>query len=115
MPPHRELLHQSFTVNLGPSQWKPQIIARIAPHLREQKREYKLFVMVNSVLQYDAGRITRGDPVQAGDMVFEASLHQGVNTIEVSMIAALPKGQTMPNGAEAVVEKITVLANVAKY
>lgn len=115
MPPHPELLQQSFTVNLGPSQWKPQIVARIAPHLREQKREYKLFVMVNTVLQHDGGRTTRGDPVQAGDLVFDISLHQGVNTIEVWMIAALPKGQAMPNGADAVVEKITVLANVAKY
>lgn len=71
--------------------------------------------MVNTVLQHDGGRTTRGDPVQAGDLVFDISLHQGVNTIEVWMIAALPKGQAMPNGADAVVEKITVLANVAKY
>lgn len=47
-----------------------------------------------------------------GESLYNASLHAGVNTITVQILAALPKGQTLPNGSDAVLEKVTVLANV---
>ncbi|CAN8100916.1 unnamed protein product [Discula destructiva] len=113
VPPHPELLQQHFTINLGPTQWKLQIVARVSADLYPQMRPYKLFIMVNGKILLHDNPNSR-EPLQAGEVAFDASLHQGVNTISVHMIAALPEGKKMPNGADAVMEKILVLANVAK-
>ncbi|ROW14220.1 hypothetical protein VPNG_04271 [Cytospora leucostoma] len=113
IPPSPRLLHQSFTINLSATQWKLQIVPRISPALEQQQRPYKLYVLVNGQT------LARGipnprDPIHNGELLYDAQLHQGVNTIVVQMIAALPKGQTLPNGSDAVLEKITILANVLK-
>lgn len=113
IPPHPKLLQQSFTIALGPTQWKLQIVPRISPVLEEQQRPYKLFIMINNQV------LARGvpnprDPVQLGELLYDASLHQGVNIIKVQMIAALRKGETLPNGSDAVLESITVMANVMR-
>lgn len=111
--PSPKLLQQSFTINLSATQWKLQIVPRINPVLEQQQRPYKLYVLVNGQT------LARGipnprDPIQNGELLYDAQLHQGVNTIVVQMIAALPKGQMLPNGSDAVLEKITILANVMK-
>ncbi|KAF3764690.1 Bromodomain-containing protein [Cryphonectria parasitica EP155] len=111
IPPHPKLLQQSLTVTLGPTQWKLQLLPRISPALEEQQRAYKMYILVNGQV------LARGvpnprDPPQHGEAVYNANLHAGVNTVTVYMIAALPKGQTLPNGSDAVMEKITILANV---
>lgn len=113
VPPHPKLLQQSFTIALGPTQWKLQIVPRISSALEEEQRPYKLFILINGQV------LARGvpnprDPIQPGELLYDASLHQGVNTIMVQMIAALPRGQTLPNGSDAVLEKITILANVVR-
>lgn len=113
IPPHPKLLQQSFTIALGPTQWKLQIVPRISPALEEQQRPYKLFIMINNQV------LARGvpnprDPVQPGELLYDASLHQGVNIIKVQMIAALRKGETLPNGSDAVLETITIMANVMR-
>lgn len=113
VPPSPKLLQQSFTINLSATQWKLQIVPRICPALEQQQRPYKLYVLVNGQT------LARGipnprDPIQNGELLYDAQLHQGVNTIMVQMIAALPKGQRLPNGSDAVLENITILANVMK-
>lgn len=75
-------------------------------------RQYKLFVQVNNTMLHRANPDPR-EPLQPGELSFDAGLHQGLNKIQVHMVAALPAGQTMPNGADAVMEKITILATVA--
>lgn len=113
VPPSPELLQQSFTINLGPTQFQPQIVARIPPNLKPQGRPWKFHLLVNNKLQYPEESDPR-DPRESQELVFKTSLHQGVNTIMVTMLAALPGHERMPNGADAVLEKVTILANVAK-
>lgn len=113
VPPHPKLLQQSFTVNLAANQWKLQIVPRVSPVLEQQQRPYKLYVVVNGQT-LARGVPTPRDTIQNGELLYDAQLHQGVNTIVLQMIAALPKGQKLPNGSDAVLEKVTVLANVMK-
>lgn len=113
VPPHAKLLQQSFTVNLAANQWKLQIVPRLSPILEQQQRPYKLYVVVNGQT-LARGVPTPRDTMQNGELLYDAQLHQGVNTIVLQMIAALPKGQRLPNGSDAVLEKITILANVMK-
>lgn len=113
VPPHPKLLQQSFTVNLAANQWKLQIVPRVSPVLEQQQRPYKLYVVVNGQT-LARGVPTPRDAVQSGELLYDAQLHQGVNTIVLQMIAALPKDQKLPNGSDAVLEKVTVLANVVK-
>ncbi|KAH8744903.1 hypothetical protein F5883DRAFT_439487, partial [Diaporthe sp. PMI_573] len=113
VPPHPKLLQQSFTTNLAANQWKLQIVPRVSPALEQQQRPYKLYVVVNGQT-LARGVPTPRDAIQNGELLYDAQLHQGVNTIVLQMIAALPKGQKLVNGSDAVVEKITILANVMK-
>lgn len=113
VPPSSKLLQQNFTINLGPTQWKLQIVPRISTILEEQQRPYKLFILVNGQV-LSRGVPNPREPLQAGELTFDATLHQGVNTISVHMLAALPKGETLQNGSDAVLEKVMVLANVVK-
>ncbi|KAK2596856.1 hypothetical protein N8I77_012745 [Diaporthe amygdali] len=113
VPPHPKLLQQSFTVNLAANQWKLQIVPRVSPVLEQQQRPYKLYVVVNGQT-LARGVPTPRDTIQNGELLYDAQLHQGVNTIVLQMIAALPKGQKLPNGSDAVLEKVTILANVVK-
>lgn len=113
VPAHPKMLQQSFTIALGPTQWKLQVIPRISPVLEEQQRPYKMFILVNGQV------LARGvpnprDPIQNDELMYDASLHQGLNNITIQILAALPKGQTLPNGSDAVMEKITILANVTR-
>lgn len=113
VPPHPKLLQQSFTINLAANQWKLQVVPRVSPALEQQQRPYKLYVVVNGQT------LARGvpnprDTIQNGELLYDAQLHQGVNTIVLQMIAALPKGQKLVNGSDAVLEKVTILANVMK-
>lgn len=113
VPPSPKLLQQNFTINLGPTQWKLQIVPRISTVLEEQQRPYKLFILVNGQV-LSRGVPNPREPLQAGELTFDATLHQGVNTISVHMLAALPKGELLPNGSDAVLEKVMILANVVK-
>ena len=114
LPAHPKEAQQSVTINLPINHWKIQIVPRLNPALEAQQRPYKLFVIVNG---QTLGRQIPPpqDPVDPGCQVFDAQLHAGVNTIMIQMIAAVPKGQKLPNGADAELEKITVLANLLKY
>lgn len=113
VPPHPKVLQPSYTIGLGPTQWKLQVVPRMSTTLEEQQRAYKMFVMVNGQL-LGRGIPNPRDPIQNGELLYDAQLHAGTNTIVVQMIAALPKGQTLPNGSDAVLEKITIFANVMR-
>lgn len=72
-----------------------------------------MFVLVNGQL-LGRGIPNPRDPIQHGESLYDAQLHVGTNTIVVQMIAALPQGQILPNGSDAVLEKTTIFANVMR-
>ncbi|KAK1828548.1 Bromodomain-containing protein [Podospora conica] len=115
IPAHPKLAHQNFTVHIPANQHKLQIVPTLSP-LDQQQRHHRLFVTLNGLL------VTRGTPTPAPDdplppnaMVFEVMLQPGTNQIVVAIIAALPKGQKLPGGAECEVERITINAHLSKF
>jgi hypothetical protein len=114
VPAHPKLAQQNFTVHIPAGQFKLQIVPTIAP-LDQQHRQYRLFVTMNGQM------VARGTPTPAPDdplppnaLVFEAMLQPGTNLIVVTIIAALPKGQKLPSGADCELEKITINAHLLK-
>ncbi len=95
------------------NQWKQQIMVTLSPSIAEQGRPFKLFVISNGNTLGPAIPVPN-DPIAPGAKLYEANLHAGVNTLQIQMVAALPKGQKLPNGSEIELEKITLLANLTK-
>lgn len=57
----------------------------------------------------------RADEYDSRRPVYEARLLEGVNRIEVEMVAGLPRGTPkVGSGQEIELEKITVFVNIAK-
>ncbi|GKT91773.1 LOW QUALITY PROTEIN: bromodomain containing protein [Colletotrichum tofieldiae] len=105
---------QSVTVHMPPNHLRVQIILVVPSSLEKEGRQWRLFVLVNRQIAHQAHPVP-GQVLPFGARVFDAQLQAGaVNTIEVSVAAALPKGQKLPSGADFEVEQMTVLAHVAK-
>ncbi|EFQ25445.1 uncharacterized protein GLRG_00589 [Colletotrichum graminicola M1.001] len=105
---------QSVTVHMPPGQLRVQIVLVVPSSLEKEGRQWKLFVLVNRQIAHQAHPVP-GQVLPLGARIFEAQLQAGaVNNIEVSVAAALPKGQKLPSGADFEVEQMTVLAHVAK-
>jgi hypothetical protein len=105
VPPHQTLTHQSRTVTLPPSHYFLQISPTISKGL-SFGRPYKMFVTVNNI------RLTQRDTLQDGFLrthVYETSLVQGVNRIEIEVVASKEQAK---EGLD--VEKVTVFANLLK-
>ena len=105
--PHALLSHHSTTLTLPGSHFLLQISPTISNSL-SLGRAYKLFVTVNGI------RLTQRDTQLAPDTgrrthVYEGSLAQGVNRIEVE-VAAARVGEE--KGLD--VEKVTVFANLMR-
>ena len=47
-------------------------------------------------------------------MVFEIGLGLTTNIIAVTVVASLPKGQKLPNGADCEVERMTIYAQLMR-
>lgn len=101
-------------MHIPANQYKLQIVPTLAP-LDQQQRQHRLFVTMNGAM------VARGTPTPAPDdplppnaLVFEAMLQPGTNLIVVTIIAALPKGQKLPSGADCELEKITINAYLSK-
>lgn len=79
--------------------------------MEQQQRQYRLFITVNGSM---VGRATPlpipDDPLPVNAIVFDIPLQPGTTVISVTMIAALPKGQKLPSGAECELERISVNA-----
>lgn len=105
IPPHPTLAQQSRTVTLPSSHYFLQISPTISKAL-SFGRPYKMFVTVNNI------RLTQRETQQDGFLrthVYEASLAQGVNRIEIEVAASKDTGK---EGLD--VEKLTVFANLMK-
>ena len=106
--PHPTLSHQSATATLPTSHYFLQISATISKQL-SMSRLYKIFVSVNGT------RLTQRDTQLLPDTnkrvhLYEGSLAQGVNRIEVEVAAA--KLAAEEKGLD--VEKVTVFANLMR-
>ncbi|KXL41344.1 hypothetical protein M433DRAFT_139084 [Acidomyces richmondensis BFW] len=111
--PHATLAHQSTTITLPTSHYFLQIAPTISKQL-SMGRPYKMFVTVNGTrlnqrdtqFHVDTGKRTH---------VYEGSLAQGVNRIEVEVAASkLDAGNEDGNGKGLDVEKVTVYANLMR-
>lgn len=91
-----------------------QLIPRLAA-FEQQGRAYRLFVNINGQM---VGRATPlpvpDDPLPANAIVFDLLLQPMTNIITVTVIAALPKGQRLPNGADCEVEKLVLNAQLMR-
>ncbi|KAL0935236.1 bromodomain containing protein [Colletotrichum truncatum] len=105
---------QSVTVHMPANQLRIQIIPVLPAFLEKEERQWRLWVLINRHIIHPAHAV-HGQVLPLGAKVFEAQLQAGVvNTIEVHVVAALPKGQKSPTGDDFEVEQMTVLANVVK-
>jgi hypothetical protein len=105
IPPHPTLSQQSRTITLPPSHYFLQISPTVSKTL-SFGRPYKIFVTVNGI------RLTQRETHQDGFLrthMYEASLVQGVNRIEVEVAA---QRELSKEGLD--VEKCTVFANLQK-
>jgi hypothetical protein len=103
--PHPILTQQSRTMTLPSSHYFLQISPSISKGL-SFGRPYKMFVTVNNI------RLTQRDTQQDGFLrthVYETSLAQGVNRIEIEVVASKDQAK---EGLD--VEKVTVFANLLK-
>lgn len=105
IPPHPTLAQQSRTLTLPPSHYFLQISPTVSKAL-SFGRPYKIFVTVNGI------RLTQRETHQDGFLrthMYEASLVQGVNRIEVEVAAQREQSK---EGLD--VEKCTVFANLQR-
>ncbi|KAL2876652.1 hypothetical protein SGCOL_008018 [Colletotrichum sp. CLE4] len=105
---------QSVTVHVPATQLRLQAIVTVPTFLEKEERQWRLWVQVNrSTLQQSLP--IQGQVLPVNARVFDVQLQAGVvNEIDVSVAAALPKGQKLPNGADFEVETMTLLANVPR-
>ncbi|OHE93497.1 hypothetical protein CORC01_11183 [Colletotrichum orchidophilum] len=99
LPLEREC-KQSMTVHLPAGQLRIQIIATMPTFLEKDERQWRLYVSVNRQVVHQFHPI-QGQVLPVNARVFDVQLQAGtVNEIEVSVAAALPKGQKLPSGAD---------------
>lgn len=111
IPPHASLSHHSTTLTLPATHYFLQIALTISKELASG-RPYKLFVTVNGT------RLTQRDTIGLADTgrrmhVYEGSLAQGVNRVEVE-VAAARLGAAGPEERGLDVEKCVVFVNLLR-
>jgi hypothetical protein len=111
---HPKLAQQNVAVVVPAKHKMMQIIPKIAP-LEQQFRQFRLFVLFNNMMLHRTTPLPiPDDPLPANALVYDATLQPGVNAIQVHVIAALPKGQKLPNGSECELEKFTILVHLLR-
>ena len=108
IPASSERTHQSRAITL-PSQYRQiRIVPTLSPSLLQ--RPSKTFVTCN------AHRLSATAQLELDQMkpVYDCNLLPGVNTIEVEVIAGLPRGfaKSAGSGSDIEIEKTTVFAHV---
>jgi hypothetical protein len=96
-----------------PNHPRIQIIPTIPSFLVEQQRQFSLWVLVGKQILLPS-QPAPGQIMSQNSPIFEATLHPGVNSIEVHVVAALPKSQRLPTKPEIELEIFTIMANVTR-
>ncbi|KAI5917306.1 Bromodomain-containing protein [Camillea tinctor] len=111
IPPSTTEYQQEIFFNAPASHYRLQIKPHVAGFLEAQQREWKLNVLHDATRQYPSAVAfdKRGEPI------FDVSLHYGTNRLEVSLVAALPKGEKGVNGLNMELEKYVVYFNLLKH
>ncbi|PNY28280.1 Chromatin structure-remodeling complex subunit rsc1 [Tolypocladium capitatum] len=108
--PQSKELQQFVTVNLPPHYNRVFIVPTLPDFL--YNRQYSLWVMIDKQPLKPCMQVLPNQLPQ--ERAFEVVLHQGVNTIEAHLIAAIPRNEREPGGPEAELEVFTVFANVLR-
>ena len=108
IPADAKEAHQNLTVHVPGNHGRLQVIPRLAP-FEHQGRAYRMFVSING---QTVGRATPlpvpDDPLPQNAIVFDLNLQYTTNIVIITVIAALPKGQKLPNGADCEVERLVL-------
>ncbi|KAK6820616.1 Bromodomain-containing protein [Apiospora arundinis] len=100
---------QEFVFNAPASYYRLQLRPLVAPFLEAQQREWKLNVMHDFTRVYPSSVERRNEPV------FDVNLRYGSNRLEVSVVAASPKGEKGPHGVGMEMERLVVHFNLLKH
>lgn len=107
IPPHATLSHQSTTVTLPPSHYFVQISPTLSKQL-SAGQPYKVFVTVNGTRLTQRDTVFDATGTERRTHMYEGSLAQGVNRLEVEVAAAKEDGKGLD------VEKTTVFVNLMR-
>lgn len=110
--PSAEFTQQSLTMQLPATHYYIQIIPTVSPQLMSG-RQYKLFVTLNGTRLMASNKdflSSSGEMNGTGGrkQVYETALSQGVNRIEVEIVAVTGRGGTLE------VEKLNLFANLLR-
>ncbi|KAJ3576584.1 hypothetical protein NPX13_g3644 [Xylaria arbuscula] len=102
---------QEVVLNMPVSHFRLQFKPQIAPFLEVEQREWKLNVM------HDTARLfpTSVPFDRRGEPVFDVTLRYGINRLDVTLIAALPRSEKAPNGLNMEMERFVVHMNLLKH
>ncbi|KAJ2984231.1 hypothetical protein NUW58_g6117 [Xylaria curta] len=102
---------QEVVVNAPPSHFRLQLKPRVASFLEPEQREWKLNVI------HDAARIYPSSVSfdKRGEPIFDVNLRYGINRLEVTLLAALPRAERAPNGLNMEMERFVLHFNLLKH
>ncbi|GAP85348.1 putative bromodomain-containing protein [Rosellinia necatrix] len=102
---------QEIVVNAPLSHFRLQLKPHIASFLETGQREWKLNVIHDTTRLYPVPMPfdKRGEPI------FDVTLRYGLNRLEVTLIAALPRDEKVPNGLNMEMERFVVHYNLLKH
>lgn len=102
---------QEVVVNTPVSHFRLQLKPQVAPFLEPEHREWKLHVIHDTTRIYPSSVSfdKRGEPV------FDITLRYGINRVEVTLLAALPRGERAPNGLNMEMERFVVHLNLLRH
>ncbi|KAI1193245.1 Bromodomain-containing protein [Nemania serpens] len=103
---------QEIVVNAPLSHFRLQAKPQIAPFLETEHREWKLNVIHDTTRLYPSA-VSPFD--KRGEPVFDITLRYGINRLEITLVAALPKGEKAPNGLNMEMERFVVHLNLLKH
>ncbi|KAI0545563.1 Bromodomain-containing protein [Xylaria curta] len=102
---------QEIVVNAPLSHFRLQLKPQVATFLEPEHREWKLHVIHDTQRIYPSSVSfdKRGEPV------FDVTLRYGINRVEVTLLAALPRGERAPNGLNMEMERFVVHLNLLRH
>lgn len=113
IPAHPKEAHQNITMHVGTHN-RLQLIPRLAP-FEQQGRQYRMFVTVNGQTIGRAPPLpVKDDPLPPNPIVFDVMVQHITTIVSVTVIASLPKGQKLVNGADCEVEKLTLNLHMSR-
>ena len=102
--------HTSTTINLPANHQRITITTTLPDSVFD--RQHNLWVLSDKLpLRPNQGSMPSPHVKERG---FDAILHPGINVVEVHLIAAIPRHERVPGGAETELEIFTIFVNVMK-